>query len=133
MTENPLEELHRAYQEQRGLLADLRNKINDISVTAVSTRKEVSVTVTNTGQVSDIRFLGTGYKRHSAKDLSALVMQTITEAKSKAHELTSELLGPLLPAGMDARRLLGGDVDVDAIAPPDGPRMAQVVREQLYR
>ena len=133
MTENPLEELHRAYQQQRSLLADLRTKITDITVTAVSTRKEVSVTVTNTGQVSDIKFLGSGYKRHSAKDLSALVMQTITEAKAKAHELSAELLAPLMPPGMDARRLMGGDVDIEAIAPADGPRMPQVVREQLYR
>jgi DNA-binding protein YbaB len=133
MTENPLEELHRAYQEQRNMLADLQSKISEITVTAVSTRKEISVTVSSTGLVSDIKFLGSGYKRHSAKDLSALVMQTIAEAKAKAHELTAQLLAPLMPPGMDARRLMNGDVDVDAMAPPDGPRMAQVVREQLYR
>ena len=133
MTENPLEELHKAYQQQRSLLTELRTQITDIAVTAVSTRKEVSVTVNNTGVITDITFLGSGYKRHNAKELSALVMQTIGEAKAKAQELSAQLLAPFLPPGMDARRLMSGNVDVDAIAPPDGPRMPQAVREQLYR
>jgi DNA-binding protein YbaB len=131
MTENPLEQLHRAYQQQRSLLADLRTQMEEITVTAVSTRKEVSVTVNKTGQVSDIKFLGTGYKRHSAKDLSALVMQTMDEAKAKALELSAAVLGPFMPAGMDARRLMEGDIET--IAPADGPRMPQAVREQLNK
>jgi DNA-binding protein YbaB len=128
-----IEQIYEEYQRQRNVLSDLHRQIQEISVTAVSARKEVSVTVNHAGTVTDIAFNGTTYRRHAAKDLSALVMKTIAEAKQKAMEQSADLLGPLMPTGINARDLLSGRLGLDGFMPSDGPRLHPAVREQLQR
>ena len=54
-------------------------------------------------------------------------------AKERAAAESAELLAPLMPNGLDARELLAGRASLDQLAPPDGPRLPRIVREQLQR
>jgi len=128
-----LETIFEEYQRQRLSITELHQKIQAISVTAASARRELEVTVNHGGGVTDITFIGTGYRKLAPKDLSALIMRTIADAKEKAAAESAELLAPMMPAGLNARDLLAGRLGLDQLAPADGPRLPQIVREQLQR
>jgi DNA-binding protein YbaB len=128
-----LETMFEEYQRQRLTLTELHQKIQAISVTASSPRREVEVTVNHGGSITDIKFTGTGYRRLAPKELSALIMHTIDEAKEQAAAESAELLAPMMPAGLNARDLLAGRLGLEQMAPSDGPRLPQIVREQLRR
>ncbi|MET0491506.1 MAG: YbaB/EbfC family nucleoid-associated protein [Actinoplanes sp.] len=128
-----LETMFEEYQRQRVTLTELHQKIRAISVTASSARREIDVTVNHGGSITDITFNGTGYRKLAPKDLSALILRTVADAKEKAAAESAELLAPLMPSGLNARELLAGRLDLDKLAPADGPRLPQIVREQLQR
>jgi DNA-binding protein YbaB len=107
--------------------------MREISATATSARREVSVTVKHTGGVTDIKFTGSGYRRLAPNELSSLIMATINDAKDQAADAAAGLLAPLLPSGMNARDVVAGKLGVEALAPAAGPRLPQAVREQLQR
>lgn len=128
-----LEQMLEEYQRQRASLTDLHQKIQEIAVTVASPRREVEVTVNHNGNLTDIAFVGTAYRRLAPKELSALIMRTLGDAKEKAAEESAELISPLLPAGLNARDLVAGRLGIEAQAPSDGPRLPQIIREQLRR
>lgn len=128
-----LEQLFEDYQRQRSRMADLAREMQEISATATSPRREVSVTVKHTGGVTDIKFTGSSYRRMAPNELSSLIMTTIADAKEQAADAAAELIAPMLPAGMNARDMVAGKLGVEALAPAAGPRLPQAVREQLQR
>ena len=128
-----LETMFEEYQSQRLTLTDLNSKIHAISVTVSSPRREIEVTVNHGGAITDLTFTGTSYRKLAPKDLSALILRTIADAKERAAAESAELLAPLMPNGLDARELLAGRASLDQLAPPDGPRLPRIVREQLQR
>lgn len=128
-----LEQMLDDYQQRRSSLADLHQRLRTLTATVTSPRREVTVTVTHTGAVVDVTFDGPGYRRLPPKELSELVMRTIGAAREKAVAEAAELMSPVLPEGVDARRLLAGQVDFETLAPSAGPRMSGVIRDQLDR
>ena len=38
-----------------------------------------------------------------------------------------------MPAGVNARDLVAGRLGIEPLAPSDGPRLPQIIREQLQR
>lgn len=128
-----LETMFEDYQRQRLSLTEIHQKIQAISVTATSARRELEVTVNHGGAVTDISFVGTGYRKLAPKDLSALILRTIADAKEQAAAESAQLLAPMMPAGLNARDLVAGRLGLEQLAPSDGPRLPQIVREQLKR
>jgi DNA-binding protein YbaB len=128
-----LETMFEDYQRQRLTLTEIHQKIQAISVTATSARRELEVTVNHGGAVTDIAFVGTGYRKLAPKDLSALILRTIADAKEQAAAESAQLLAPMMPSGLNARDLVAGRLGLEQLAPSDGPRLPQIVREQLQR
>jgi DNA-binding protein YbaB len=127
-----LEELFEEYQRERRGLGELQRKMQAISVTATSARREVSATVSFTGMLQDISFPTSAYRRMAPQELSAILMRTVSEAKEKAATEAAELISPLMPPGLNAKDLVMGRVGVETFVPPE-PRMAAVVSEHLRR
>lgn len=128
-----LETMFEEYQRQRLSLTELHQRIQAIQATASSPRREIDVTVNHGGSVTDITFNGTAYRKLAPKDLSALILKTIDDAKAKAVAESAELLAPMMPPGLNARELLAGSLGLDRMVPADGPRLPQIVNEQLRR
>ncbi|WP_436535571.1 YbaB/EbfC family nucleoid-associated protein [Actinoplanes sp. HUAS TT8] len=128
-----LETMFEEYQRQRLSLTELHQRVQAIRATASSPRREIDVTVNHGGSVTDITFQGTAYRKLAPKDLSALILKTIDDAKAKAVTEAAELLAPMMPPGMNARELLAGSLGLDRMVPADGPRLPQIVNEQLQR
>ncbi|WP_018791579.1 YbaB/EbfC family nucleoid-associated protein [Salinispora arenicola] len=125
-----IEGLFEEYQRQRNSLTELQHRMRELTATATSPRREVSVTVGQSGVVTDIRFLTSAYKRLTPADLTEVIMATYAEAKENVMLQAEEVLAPMLPDGVDARSLVRGTAGTDAFLPPE-PRMTTSVREIL--
>jgi DNA-binding protein YbaB len=125
-----LEQLFAEYQRQRDGLADMQRRMSEISASATSPRREVTITVGQNGVLTDIQFANGAYRRMTPSDLTAVVMATFQEAKEAAFEEAARILAPMLPDGVDAGAMVRGQAGVDAYMPAE-PRMATSVREFL--
>ncbi|AGL14097.1 YbaB/EbfC family nucleoid-associated protein [Actinoplanes sp. N902-109] len=125
-----IESLFEEYQRQRNSLTEMQRKMSELSATATSPRREVSVTVGQNGVLKDIQFPSGAHKRLTTADLTKLIMETYGEAKEGVMTQAAEVLAPMLPDGMDAQSLVRGTAGTDAFMPAE-PRMATSVREIL--
>ncbi|UQU64516.1 YbaB/EbfC family nucleoid-associated protein [Couchioplanes caeruleus] len=125
-----IEHLFEEYERQRSSLTTMQQKMREISVSATSPRREVTVTVGQNGTLTDVTFPTGAYKRLTPAELTAVILQTYAEAKEQVVQQTAELLAPVLPEGMDAQQLARGTAGADMFLPAE-PRMATSVREFL--
>ena len=125
-----IEHLFQEYERQRSSLTAMQQQMREISGSATSPRREVTVTVGQNGVLTDVTFPTGAYKRLTPAELTAVIMQMYAEAKEQIVQKTAELLAPVLPEGMDAQALARGTADTDTFLPAE-PRMATSVREFL--
>ncbi|MGW3857981.1 YbaB/EbfC family nucleoid-associated protein [Micromonospora arida] len=125
-----IENLFQEYESQRSSLSEMQHKMRAISATATSQRREVTVTVGQSGVVTDIQFPTSAYKRMTPKELRTVLLAAYADAKDQAMGQATEVLKPFLPDGMDASALVRGTAGAEAYFPAD-PRMATSVREML--
>jgi DNA-binding protein YbaB len=128
-----LEQLFQDYQSHRSKMASMAQQMQEISGTATSPRREVTVTVKHNGGLTDIKFTGSAYRRMTPTELSDLILATVNDAKEKAADAAADVLAPMLPPTMNARDIVSGKLGLNAFAPEDGPRLPQIVREELQR
>lgn len=128
--EDRVERLFEDYQRHRAEFAEMQQKMRDLSATATSPRREVSVTVGQNGVLTDIQFPSGAHKRLTPAELTGVILATYGNAKTSVLDRAAELLAPLLPEGLDAKALVTGTAGPDAFLPPE-PRMTTSVRELL--
>jgi DNA-binding protein YbaB len=127
-----IESLFQEYEKQRSSLTEMQAKMSALSATAVSPRREVSVTVGQNGVLTDIQFPSSAHKRLTTADLTKMIMETYAEAKDQVMNQAAAVLAPMLPDGLDAQKLVRGQAGADAFLPAQ-PRMVTSVRELLNR
>lgn len=127
-----IEQLFEEYQRHRDTLAQTQRRMSEISATASSPRREVTVTVGQNGVMTDIQFGGSAYRRMAPADLTAAILATYADAKEGAMRQAADILAPLLPEGLDASALVRGEAGADAFLPAE-PRIATSVRELLSK
>jgi DNA-binding protein YbaB len=125
-----IENLFAEYDRQRSSLAEMQQKMREVSATATSPRREVSVTVGQNGVITDVQFTGSAYRRMTPKELSAAVLAAYADAKEQVMAQAAEVLRPFLPDGMDAGALVRGTAGAEVYFPTE-PRLATSVREML--
>lgn len=115
-----LDDLLGDYRRQFEELASTQQKLKTIVCTATSPRREVAVTAAFGGQVTSVDFPSSAYRRMAPAELAAAVQQTITEAQRLVNVAAVDLVAPTLPEGVDAQRLMSGDVGIEAFLPEPG-------------
>jgi hypothetical protein len=114
-----LNEVMAEIQKQREELMRLHREMPEISGSARSKRRQVSVTVDARGDVVELTFHGTGYRSLAPNELSAVIVDTIREAKANASRQLWDAVGDIFPDAADLADLMSGDVDwTDALSPP---------------
>jgi DNA-binding protein YbaB len=127
-----VEMLRDEYERQVTNLSEMQQRLSEISATAVSPRRELSVTVGNQGVITELKFLTSAYRQLAKNELSDLVMRTIADAREKAIEQTAQLMAPMLPPGFNAKDLLTGAASAEALA-PDESKLPPLLRERMHR
>lgn len=126
-----IEGLFAEYERQRSSITDLQARMKEVRASATSPRREVTVTVGRGGELTDITFPTSAYKRLTPTELASTILHTYAEAKDQAMDQAAELLAPLLPEGLDAAKMVRGEAGVDMYLPPGGPRMTSGARALL--
>ncbi|MFD9895282.1 YbaB/EbfC family nucleoid-associated protein [Amycolatopsis sp. NPDC059027] len=127
-----LEMLKQEYERQMERIVQMKERVAEISGTAVSPRGELQVTVGRAGEVTKVDFLSSSYRRMTKNELSDLVLRTVNDARDKASDRAAELIQPLMPAGTDVKAMMTGKVDISAVI-PDDTRLPEVLRERWSR
>jgi hypothetical protein len=107
MLANALDDFERRTAET----TDRQQQLNALSASATAPRQVVSITLGARGELTDVHFPTSAYKRMPPAELAAVILRTAEEARSKLMKQTAELLAPTLPAGLSAEDLLGGKVN----------------------
>ena len=119
------------FEESRAKLLDLQQQMREVSATATSARREVSVTVSQLGGLQDIKFSGNAHRKLAPQELASLIMETFQDAKEQAADRAAEIIAPFTPPGVDARELMAGRLGAEALVPPGGLRLPDAVRAQM--
>ncbi|RKT86453.1 YbaB/EbfC DNA-binding family protein [Saccharopolyspora antimicrobica] len=127
-----VEMLREAYEHQVTELAERQRRLSEVSATAVSPRRELSVTVGPQGVITELKFLTSAYRRLAKNELSELVTRTIADARAKLTEELAEVMAPMMPPGMDVKAVLNGTVSAEQMA-PDESKLPTLLRERLNR
>lgn len=119
-----LDEALANFRHRREQLADTQQKLATVSATATAPRQVVTATVARGGEVTELKFPTSAYKKMAPAELAAVVLKTINEARAEVLDRTAELLAPMLPPGLDARDVVNGRARMDAVFGSD-PRLAE--------
>ncbi len=119
--ENQLTDAMRELREKQGEIASAIGKLNEATATATSKDRMLKATVDGQGKLTELAFNGKRWREMAPKELGAKIVEVVAEAQEQAALKTSELMGGLVPAGLDLEQLrtVGPDLESmidDAIA-----------------
>ncbi|MFD1540922.1 YbaB/EbfC family nucleoid-associated protein [Nonomuraea guangzhouensis] len=86
-------------------------------VTATVSDGNVTVTAGPQGRIDEITFHPRVYSRLSPSELAQAVLDQVTKANAQVAEESRGLMAPLVPEGMAAEQLFGGEFDLDGLLP----------------
>lgn len=125
-----IEQLREQYRRQFAELRDTQQRLAELSCTVTAPRQVVVVTVGHGGAVKDVRFPGAAHKRMAPAELASVVLKTIVDAQRQVAGQAAEVIAPTLPPGVDARKLMSGDVDLQSLLSPE-PGVHDATRDAM--
>jgi DNA-binding protein YbaB len=112
-----LEHLLTEYDQMRGNLAQLRQRLAAAEGEAMSQDGSVRVTVGPQGQLRALEITPRAYRHLSPSELAAEIVRLADEATTKVREQLQEVMAPFLPAGVSYADAASGTVDPATLAP----------------
>ncbi|MFG1688648.1 YbaB/EbfC family nucleoid-associated protein [Nonomuraea sp. NPDC049269] len=109
--EDLVAEFGRQVRQVRETHAQLRE------VTATVSDGNVTVTAGPQGRIDEITFHPRVYRRLSPSELAQAVLDQVAKANTQVAEESRVLMAPLVPEGMAAEQLFGGEFDLDGLLP----------------
>ncbi|MFK0160422.1 YbaB/EbfC family nucleoid-associated protein [Streptomyces sp. NPDC090493] len=133
MEDRELEELFELYRTKRAAATESFQRINSISVTEVSRRETVKVTVGARGDITALEFPTTAYRRMASAELAEVILETLATARTKALAEAANIgLGSMLQ-GVNAADLFQGKIDPASLLPEDPFEAAGLGESFEYR
>lgn len=111
---NSLEQAQAELANTMATFQEVRQRLADAGTTVTSKNRAVSVALDAQGNVSEIKFLTSGYRAMAPAELGALLVSTIAEARAVVTSQLAELFEPMMPGG-SALDVLSGDFDLEAV------------------
>ncbi|MFI2710481.1 YbaB/EbfC family nucleoid-associated protein [Micromonospora sp. NPDC018662] len=110
------DEIERAYTEleqSQQAIAQVQHDMAGRTTTVRSKNRALSVVVDAQGEVVEIKFHSRGYRSMPAPELSALLVETIAEARRQAIAEVASMFSAVLPPSMPIMDMLSGTADID--------------------
>jgi DNA-binding protein YbaB len=128
--DDAVEKLMAEYQQQLEKLGEHQRKMSELTGTAASQRKQVSVTVGPQGELLELKFLTDAYREMAPAELSKIIIDTFSAARNALVAQQRELMAANAPAGVNIGALFGPDADLTKAAPRT-PFMSDALREYV--
>lgn len=110
------EEIERAYaelDESQQAIAQVQHDMTGKRITVTSKNRAITVVTDAQGEVTDIKFNSRGYRSMPTAELSALLVETVGEARRQALAELASMFSAVLPQSTPILDLLNGTVDID--------------------
>ncbi|GGM63412.1 YbaB/EbfC family nucleoid-associated protein [Dactylosporangium sucinum] len=110
------EEIERAYAEleqSQQAIAQVQHDMAGRTITATSKNRTVSVVVDAQGEVLDVKFPTRAYRSMPTPELSALLVETIGQARRQATAELASMFSAVLPQATPIADMLNGTADID--------------------
>jgi DNA-binding protein YbaB len=100
----------RAKQEQ---IAAALTGLQEATATATSKDRAIKATVDGQGRLTEVAFNGQRWRDMAPKELGAKIVEVVAEAQRNAAQSVNEVMGGLVPDGVDLDRLreMGPDLE----------------------
>lgn len=100
----------RAKQEQ---IAAALTGLQEATATATSKDRAIKATVDGQGRLTEVVFNGQRWRDMAPKELGAKIVEVVAEAQRNAAQSVNEVMGGLVPDGVDLDRLreMGPDLE----------------------
>lgn len=102
----------RASQEK---IAEALNNLHATTASATSRDRTIKATVDGQGRLTELAFNGKRWREMAPKELGAKIVEVVAEAQKQAATSVHELMGALVPDGMDLDRLRETGPDLEAM------------------
>ncbi|MER5419550.1 YbaB/EbfC family nucleoid-associated protein [Streptosporangium roseum] len=112
-----MEGLADEYNKQAAQLRETYGKLNDLTATAQSDDRMVTVTVGPRGQVQGIELDPRVYRKLSPSELTRSIMEQIGVATGEVSARMQELMTPLVPDGLPYEELFGEGASFESFLP----------------
>lgn len=112
-----MEELAEEHNRQTAELRDVYGKLNELTATAQSEDRMVTVTVGSQGQVQGIELDPRVYRKLSPSELSRSILEQIGVAAAEVSAETQRLMGPFLPEGLPYEEVFGEGASFESFLP----------------
>lgn len=112
---NEMTEALTALREQQEKIATVFDQLNEVAATASTKDRAVKATVDGQGRLTEVSFQGRRWREMAPKELGAKVVEAVAEAQRQAAATTNDLMGGLVPAGVDLERLRAVGPDLETM------------------
>ncbi|WP_238019665.1 YbaB/EbfC family nucleoid-associated protein [Dactylosporangium sp. AC04546] len=116
--------------KQKASLSQLHDSIQEVTGSARSARRQVSVTVDARGDITGLTFHGNSYRNLAPAELADIIVTTIRQAQQSARTAVLESVSDSLPEGADVADIVSGRFDWGA-AVTDAVTLPQSVVDLL--
>jgi DNA-binding protein YbaB len=110
------DEIARAYadlEQSQQAITQAQHDLAGRRTTVRSRNRALSVVVDAQGDVVDITFHSRGYRSMPAAELSALLVETISEARRQAIAEVASVFSTILPEAVPIMDMINGTADID--------------------
>ncbi|MCF6468990.1 YbaB/EbfC family nucleoid-associated protein [Nonomuraea sp. MG754425] len=112
-----IEDMAKEYNQQAVRLRAAYGKLVELTATAESADRMITVTVGPRGQVQRIDLDPRVYRRLSPSQLSRAILEQIGAATSDVAEQTEQLMRPFVPKGLPFDQLYGDGASFESFLP----------------
>ncbi|MER6999914.1 YbaB/EbfC family nucleoid-associated protein [Streptomyces sp. NPDC000410] len=112
-----IDEMSRELTEVTARNAELQETFRTASATAMSDKRNLSVTVGARGELTDLKFHSKDFQRMTPAALAKLILDTTRKAREQVDERMREQVTPHLFEGLDYDGLMNGTFDFTSFLP----------------
>ncbi|MFF1870464.1 YbaB/EbfC family nucleoid-associated protein [Kitasatospora herbaricolor] len=132
-SEFDVDKLRQQFNDRMAEFSSLHQRMREISASATSAKRLLTVTVGAQGEVTALKFHSDGYRSMARPELEHLILDTIGRARSQVMDSLKSMVAPLAPEGVNIDDVMEGRFEpVDFLSGDGFPKQSGPARAGGY-
>ena len=112
---NEMTDAMRGLREKQEQIAAAMGSLQETTASATTKDRTIKATVDGQGRLTELAFNGQRWRDLAPKELGAKIVEVVADAQRQAAASVNELMGGLVPAGVDLERLRDAGPDLESM------------------
>jgi DNA-binding protein YbaB len=112
---NEMTEAMRDLRVKQEQIAAALTSLREATASATTKDRAIKATVDGQGRLTELAFTGQRWRDMAPKELGAKIVEVVAEAQGKAATSVNEVMGGLVPDGVDLDRLREAGPDLESM------------------